>query len=169
MLRLPVLFPAQTGLPRRHVVCTSLPQQRRSRRREEPGRIPSIRHCTPHPPTPTTAAPTAATSPQPTADAPTPATVPTPCTRTTPARSGPMTDDEYHAVTRQYDVVDMRKFTPLLRLPFSTNSDAAVYLGMFLASVKLAMREILTICDESGKQAFDTPPWVKGWHRTLHK
>ena len=123
----------------------------------------------PPPPPPTTAAPTAATPPQPTTNAPTRTSVPTPPTRTTPARSGPMTDDEHHAVTRQYDVVDMRKLTPLVRLPFPANSDAAVYLGMFLASVKLAMREVLTIRDESGKQSFDTPPWVKGWHRTLHK
>ena len=77
-------------------------------------------------------------------------------------------DDEHHAVTRQYEVVDMRKLTPLVRLPFPANSDAAVYLGMFLGSVKLAMRKILTISDESGKQLFDTPPWVKGWHRSLH-
>ena len=120
-------------------------------------------------PSPTTAAPTAATPSQPTTNAPTLATVPTPTPRTTPARSGPMTDDEHHAVMRQYDVVDMRKLTPLARLPFPANSNAAVYLGMFLASVKLAMREILTNCDESGKQSFDTPPWVKGWHRTLHE
>ena len=62
-----------------------------------------------------------------------------------------MTGEKHHAVTRQYDAVDMRKFTPLVRLPFPTTSDAAVYLVMFLASVKLAMREILTICDKSGK------------------
>ena len=66
-------------------------------------------------------------------------------------------DDEDHAATRQYDVVDMQKVTSLVRLLFPTNSDAAVHLGMLLASIKLAMREILTICDESEKQSFDTP------------
>ena len=113
-------------------------------------------------PFPTTAATTAATPPHLTADTLTLATVPPLSTRTTTARSGPMTDDEHHAVTRQYYVVDMRKFTPLVCLPFPTNSDAAVYLGMFLASIKLAMREILTICDESGKQSFDTSRVGKG-------
>ena len=53
-----------------------------------------------------------------------------------------MTGDEHHSVTHPYDVVDMRKFAPLVRPPFPTNSDATVYLGMFFASVKLTIREM---------------------------
>ena len=63
--------------------------------------------------------------------------------------------------------MNMRKLTPLVRPLFPANSDAAVYLCMFLASVKLAMREFLTMYDDSGKQSLDTPPWVMGWNRAL--
>ena len=79
-----------------------------------------------------------------------------------------MTKEERHSVLGLYNVVDMRKFT-LVRLPCPVNIDAAVCLCMFLASVKLAIREILAICDDWVKQSLDTPPWVKGWEITLHK
>ncbi len=123
----------------------------------------------PSPPRPTTGTLTTTTPSRPTTSTATTTTTTTTAVTSPGAHTESMTEAERRSVRRLYAGLDLRKTTPLIKFPFPDNVDTAVYLGMFFASLKLALGEILVICDESEKQSFDKPPWVVGWDAPLQK